>query len=146
MKKIILSMLLVLRLTADVFATEEKIKPEILQAFNSRFSGAMDVTWMTGADYCKATFNYYGSRMVAYYTVSGKLKGVTRNINSTDLPLYLRNTLQKKYQDYWISNLVEESNQRGFCYYITLENADQKIVLRSAYGNNWEVYHLQNKG
>lgn len=145
MKKIIISLLIVLKLTADVFAAEEKIKPEILRAFNSRFNGAQDVTWIAGTDYYKVAFNYYGSRMFAYYTISGKLKGVTRNINSTELPLYLRNTLQKKYADYWITNLVEESNQRGFSYYITLENADQKIVLRSAYGNDWEAYHKYNK-
>jgi len=145
MKKIIISLLLVLKLATDTFAAEEKIKPEILQAFNSRFSGARDVTWITGTHYYKVTFNYYGSQMFAYYTTTGKLKGVTRHINSTELPLYLRNTLQKKYADYWISNLVEESNQRGFSYYITLENADQKLVLRSAYGSNWEVYQVINK-
>ena len=145
MKKIIISLLLVLKLATDSFAAEEKIKPEILQAFNTRFNGAEDVSWIASNNYYKVTFNYYGSRMFAYYTTTGKLKGVTRNINSTELPLYLRNTLQKKYADYWISNLVEESNQRGFSYYITLENADQKIVLRSAYGSNWEVYQVNNK-
>jgi len=145
MKKIIISLLLVLSLAADSIAAEENVKPEVLQAFNSRFNGAKDVSWIEGVDYYMATFNYYGSRMFAYYTTTGKLKGVTRNINSTDLPLYLRSMLQKRYADYWISNLVEESNQRGFSYYITLENADKKIVLRSAYGTNWELYHLYNK-
>lgn len=140
-----MSILLLLTLTAGAFAADEKIKPEILRAFNSRFNGATDVTWMTGDDYSKVTFDYYGSRMAAFYTTSGRLKAVTRNINSTDLPLYLRNTLQNKYRDYWISNLVEESNQRGFNYYITLENSTQKIILRSAYGSNWEIYHLHNK-
>jgi hypothetical protein len=145
MKKIVITMVLIVKLAADVFAAEEKIKPEVLDAFNSRFSGARDITWIASANYYKASFNYYGSQMFAYYTTTGKLKGVTRNIRSTELPLYLRNTLQKKYANYWISNLVEESNTRGFSYYITVENADQKIVLKSAYGNDWEAYHKYNK-
>lgn len=145
MKKIIITLLLIVKLTADVFAAEEKIKPEVLDAFNNKFASAKDVTWVSGPDYYKAEFNYYGSQMFAYYTTTGMLKGVTRNVSSTELPLYLRNTLQKKYSDYWITNLVEESNNRGFNYYITVENADQKIILKSAYGNDWEVYHKYNK-
>lgn len=144
MKKILLVITMILTLAANTFAGEE-IKPEVLDAFNSKFNNAKDVTWMAGSNYYKATFIYYGSQMFAYYTTTGKLMGVTRNISSTELPLFLRNNLQKKYQDFWITDLVEESNTYGFSYYITIEDANQKIVLKSKYGSDWTIYSKQQK-
>ncbi len=145
MKKILIAIILIFTLAANAFATEEKIKPEVLDAFKNKFSNAQDVTWVAGNNYYKATFNYYGSQMFAYYTTTGKLMGVTRYMSSTELPLYLRNTLKEKYTSYWISNVVEESNKNGFSYYITIENADIKIVLKSKYGSDWTIYSKQQK-
>jgi hypothetical protein len=145
MKKIVLVITFILTLVALAFANEEKIKPEVLDAFKTKFSNAQDVTWVAGNNYFKASFNYYGSPMFAWYTPSGKLMGVTRYMSSTELPLYLRNTLKEKYTLYWISNVVEESNKNGFSYYITLENADTKIVLKSKSGNDWTIYSKQQK-
>jgi hypothetical protein len=145
MKKILIAITIIFTLTANVFAGEEKIKPEVLNAFKNKFSNAQDVTWIAGSNYYKATFNYYGHRLFAYYTTTGKLKGVTRYISSPELPLYLRHNLQKKYPDFWITDLVEESNQNGFNYYITLQDADQKIVLKSKYGSGWTIYSKQQK-
>jgi hypothetical protein len=145
MKKILIAITIIFTLTANVFAGEEKIKPEVLNAFKNKFSNAQDVVWVAGSNYYKATFNYYGHRLFAYYTTTGKLKGVTRYISSSELPLYLQHNLQKKYADFWITDLVEESNQNGFNYYITLQDADQKIVLKSKYGSDWTIYSKQQK-
>lgn len=145
MKKILLAITLIFTLAANAFATGEKIKPEVLDAFKNKFSNAQDVTWVAGNNYYKATFHYYGSQMFAYYTLTGKLMGVTRYMSSTELPLYLRNTLKEKYTNYWISNVVEESNKSGFSYYVTIENADIKIVLKSKYGSDWTIYSKQQK-
>ena len=76
MKKILLVITFILTLAALAFANEEKIKPEVLDAFKTRFSNAQDVTWVAGNNYFKASFNYYGSPMFAWYTPSGKLMGV----------------------------------------------------------------------
>ena len=145
MKKILLAITILFIVAANAFAMEDKIKPEVLDAFKNKFSNAQDVTWVAGNNYFKASFNYYGSQMFAYYTITGKLMGVTRHLSSTELPLYLRNTLKEKYTNYWISNVVEESNKNGFCYYITIENADTKIVLKSKFGNDWIIYSKQQK-
>jgi len=144
MKKILIVMTMILTLAANAFAGEE-IKPEVLDAFKNKFSNAEDVTWVTGTNYYKAAFIYYGSRMFAYYSTTGKLIGVTRNISSTELPLYLRNNLKNRYEDYWITDVVEESNNNGFSYYITIQNADNKIVLKSKYGSDWTIYSNQRK-
>ena len=145
MKKILIVITILFTVAANAFATEEKIKPEVLNAFKNKFSNAQDVTWIAGDNYYKAAFNYHGSRMFAYYTTTGKLMGVTRYISSTELPLFLRNTLKEKYTNYWITDVVEESNKNGFNYYITIQNADNKIVLKSKYGSDWTIYSKQQK-
>ena len=64
---------------------------------------------------------------------------MTRNISSLDLPMTLQTSL-KKYTGYWISDLFEISNNDGTNYYITMENAGSKIVLKSNSGGNWNVF------
>ena len=141
---ILLALVAVLTTITSVFANEE-VKSEVLKAFNEKFVGAKEVTWASTNNYYKATFTYYGTHMVAWYETNGKFISVTRSMSSTELPLYLRNRIKTNYSGYWISDVVEESNKQGFTYYITLENADQKIVLVSKKGSSWELYHTHDK-
>jgi hypothetical protein len=83
--------------------------------------------------------------MIAWYETTGRFISVTRSMSSTELPLYLRYRLKTSYTNYWISDVVEESNKNGFTYYITLENANKKIVLISKKGSNWEIFQKHEK-
>jgi hypothetical protein len=145
MKKILITLAIIIKLTADTFATEEKVNPAVLHAFNSKFPNAQEVSWVAGDKYYKAAFSYYGTWMSAWYTTTGKFISVTRNFSSTELPLYLRNSLKTRYAGYWITDLVEESGKSGFSYYITIENADKRIVLKSKSGDDWETYNEYEK-
>ena len=145
MKKILTTLVLAIAVVTSALANNEKVKQEVLDAFNSKFSKAQHVTWETGYTYYKAAFNYYGNWMTAWYTTSGKFISVTRNMSSTELPLYLRNSLKNNYSGYWITDVVEESNKNGFSYYITLEDADNKFVLKSRSGGDWTLYSKQQK-
>jgi hypothetical protein len=66
--------------------------------------------------------------------------GVTRYISSGNLPINLQTSLKKSYDNYWISDLFEVAKYDNTSYYITLENADTKLVLKSNGGSNWSVY------
>jgi hypothetical protein len=57
-----------------------------------------------------------------------------------DLPISLQSSLKKGYEGYWISDLFEVSNNEGTNYYITMENADSKVVLKSTSGGNWNNF------
>ena len=57
---------------------------------------------------------------------------VTRNLSTTQLPVVLQTELKKEYSEYWISDVFELSNEQGVQYYVTVENADSKILLRSS--------------
>lgn len=141
MKKIILTLAIAISSIASFAAGEETVVNATIQnAFNKEFAGATDVAWTIGKSSYKASFVMNNQRLMAYYTTDGELMGITRNLSSLDLPLNLQTGLKKSYNDYWISDLFEVSNNDGSSYYITLEKADESVVLESSNGSKWTVY------
>lgn len=120
------------------------VNQKVLDAFHSAFATASEVTWSSGSNYFKATFNYNGKYVFAYYNEEGEMLALTRYISPADLPLALQNNLKKNYEGYWISDLFEASKNEGTNYYATLENAETKIVLNAS-GSSWTVYSKTKK-
>ena len=138
MKKMILTLVIAIT-TLSAFANDENVNQKVLDAFKTEFTTAKDVEWSVGSNYYKATFNYNGKYVFAYYNENGELLGITRYLSPSDLPLTLQNNLKKNYEGYWVSDLFEASKDDATNYYITLENADTKIVLKSS-ENRWDIY------
>ena len=147
MKKVILmwAMLLTVGLTSVFANNEETINQRAVSAFKKDFTSAQDVTWESNKDFIKATFKVNEQVMFAYYSPSGDLMAVTRNIISTQLPINLLSSLKKNYASYWISDLFEVSNSEGLHYYVTLETADAKLVMHSSNGGSWSTYSKNKK-
>ncbi|MBL7708536.1 MAG: hypothetical protein JNJ86_05665 [Chitinophagaceae bacterium] len=143
MKKIIL-MLAITISTLSAFAGEE-VNPRVLASFKSEFASAKEVAWTVTADYFKAEFTFNGQYVNAFYNTDGELMGLTRNITSLELPMNLQASLKKSYEDFWISDLFEITRSNNTGYYITLENADTKIVLKATAGEDWSVYKKVKK-
>ncbi len=122
MKKIIVTLAIALS-TLSSFAGEVKVSSKVLDAFNSSFASATEITWTSTSNYYKASFVFNEQHVFAFYSADGELMGLTRNISSLDLPLTLQTSLKKDYSNYWISDLFEVSNSEGTGYYITVENA-----------------------
>jgi hypothetical protein len=80
----------------------------------------------------------------AFYNENGELLAITRNIQSSQLPLQLLMQVKKDYANYWISDLFEYNGNGSSSYYITLETADSTVILRSN-GTEWEVYNKKVK-
>lgn len=144
MKKIIITLAVALS-TLCSFAGEVKVNSRVLDAFKSEFASAKEVTWTAGNNFYKAAFVYNEQYVFAFYSTAGELLGMTRYISSLDLPMSLQNGLKKGYSNYWISDLFEVSNNDGTAYYITLEDADSKIVLKSDGVATWSVYQKTTK-
>lgn len=146
MKKIIITLAVAIS-TLSSFAGEgkENVSKKVLDAFTTEFASAKEVTWTAGDNYYKASFVYNSQHVFAFYNTDGEMLGMTRYISSLDLPMNLQTGLKKSYSQYWISDLFEVSNSEGTGYYITLENADSKIVLKSTLGGNWKVYEKTTK-
>jgi hypothetical protein len=141
MKKRILTWLLLVTIsTGSAFANEETVSQQVLNSFKKEFVDAKDVNWQSTKDYIKATFSLNDQVMFAYYSQSGDLLAVTRNISSEKLPISLLTSLKKNYGSYWITELFEMVADGNGTYYITLENADVELVLKSDEFGGWEVY------
>jgi hypothetical protein len=143
MKKIII-MLAIAISSLTAFAGEENVSSTVLNAFNKEFAGAKDVQWTSADNYYKAAFVFNGQNVTAFYQLDGELIAMTRNISSLELPISLQTNLKNNYSKYWISDLFEISNNEGTSYYITLENANSKIVLKSD-SNKWNTFKKMAK-
>jgi hypothetical protein len=64
---------------------------------------------------------------------------VVRNIVSTELPAALLMGIKADYKDYWITECHKDSKKSRAEYFITLENADQTVQLKSGDKSSWEV-------
>ena len=144
MKKIIMTLAIALSSIA-AFAGEENVDRKVLNAFKTDFSTANQVEWASGNNYYRASFIYNNKHVFAYYDTEGELLGLTRYISSMDLPLNLQTGLKKDYAEYWISDLFEVAKTDGTTYYITLETADTKMVLKSTGSSAWDVYKTIRK-
>ena len=144
MKKMMLTLAIIVS-TVSAFAGEEKVAPKVLDAFKSEFNTAKEVEWTVASTYYMATFTYNDKYVFAYYNEDGVLLGLTHYISSAELPMSLQSSLKKAYNDYWVSDLFEVAKNGTTNYYITLENADKKIVLQSSGGSDWSAYRKIRK-
>ena len=145
MKKILLVFGLVGVMGVSNAHPSEKVSPKVLASFKSEFSNAKNVEWETGSNYFRAAFSMNDQKVFAYYTVEGELMSIARHISTLQLPLNLFSNLKNDYSKYWISDLFEVSNSDGLYYYITLETADTKLMMRSSNGSSWNAYSKKKK-
>ncbi|HWR31910.1 MAG TPA: hypothetical protein VN451_00175 [Chitinophagaceae bacterium] len=124
---------------------EEKVNQKVLEAFKSEFGSAKNVEWVAGSDYYRAAFVYYEKHVFAYYSSEGNMLGLTRYISPVDLPISLQIGLKKFASGFWISDLFEVAKNETTTYYITLENADEKVVFKSSNSSCWEEFKSVKK-
>jgi hypothetical protein len=145
MKQSIIVTVLLTIFTSYSFATPTKdISSSIKTSFHQDFQNARILSIESYQTFTKLTFNMNDAVLSAFYTENGELLAVTRNILSSQLPLNLLSSLRKKFSTYWISDLFEFDRDSQTCYYISLENADTKMTLRSN-GDSWELYSSVKK-
>jgi hypothetical protein len=146
MKKIMMVLALVLTVgTSFAFTGEEAVSKQAINAFKKEFAGATEAAWTVGSNFYKVTFTLNDQKLFAYYNTQGDFLAVTRYISSLQLPLSLQTSLKRSYNNYWITDLFEVAKNDGTNYYVTLETADTKIVLKSADGSDWAVYQKSKK-
>ena len=122
----------------------DSTRGEINTSFKKNFRNAELLNTETHQAFTKLTFKMNDVIMFAFYNNSGELMAVTRNIVSSQLPMSLLMSLKSDYNGYWITELFEFSGDGLNSYYVSLENADSKVVLRSN-GDTWEEYSSKKK-
>ncbi|HVS97818.1 MAG TPA: hypothetical protein VHE54_15090 [Puia sp.] len=132
--------------TGSSFATPSRDRDDdVTASFHKDFKSAELLSTEPGKVYTKLTFKLNDMVMFAYYNPAGQLIAVVRNIQSGQLPIQLMLKVKEGYSNYWISDLFEISADAETDYYITLEDANTKVTLRSVDGANWEVYSKKTK-
>ena len=131
---------------SSVFANnEEGISLKAISAFKKEFAQAKDVKWEAGKEFVKATFEMNGQIMFAYYTPEGEQLAITRNILSSQLPFNLASDIKSNHKQAWITDLFEIGSNGETTYYVTLETADAKVILRSHGVTGWEQFKKEKK-
>ena len=125
-------------------AQEIQVSASVSNAFHHAFKNASDVQWKDGGTYYKADFTLNGQYVTAFYNTEAKLMAVTRNISPVQLPVTLQNNLKTQYEDYWVSELFEVSDESGTSYYVTVEDGDARITLKS-FGTQWSTFKKSRK-
>ena len=117
----------------------------VIASFHKEFRTADVLQVDTKRDYTKVTFKMNDVVMFAYYSDKGELIAVVRNILSSQLPIRLLMDLKQNHSDAWISDLFEIDSNGQTVYYVTLENCDTRLTLRSGNSNSWEKYQKEIK-
>ena len=117
----------------------DSVKGEINASIKRNFKNAQILNTETKEAFTKVTFKMNEVIMFAFYSRTGDLLAVTRNITSSQLPMNLLLSLKNDYSAYWITELFEFTGDGSSCYYVSLESAEGKVTLRSN-GDSWEVY------
>lgn len=150
MKKSITGVVVMVLLTLSAFANTDKNKEGIKQqrledSFKKEFSNAQGASWTKFSNYYRVQFTLDSQIMFAVMDTEGKMIGLYRNILSSQLPIQLANDLKSDYSGYWISELFELVQDNQTYYYVTLENASEKVTLKSDNSSNWFHYQQAKK-
>ena len=146
MKKIITAIVAMFILTATAtFANDAdknnnvNVAERVEKSFKKEFAAAEATSWTKINDIYKVQFTLNDQVMFAYLSAEGNLLGAYRNILSSQLPMSLMSKLKDDYSGYWVSELFELAKDNQTNYYVTIENGDQKIMLKSENANNWNI-------
>ncbi|HEY4337929.1 MAG TPA: hypothetical protein VGM89_18595 [Puia sp.] len=151
MKHLILSIATMLMMGVSVSAFAGKnddgvVNQLAVKSFKKDFNGASNIIWEQREGYTKATFSLHGQVLFAYYNNIGDLQAVVRNITSDQLPINLLSSMKKEYGNCWISDLFEIVSDDQTSYYVTLEDSDKKVVLKSQGTEFWNEFKKEKKG
>lgn len=147
MKKTLLSIALIMVAgISSTFANDnDGINKSVKLSFSRDFSNATNITWQRKTKMVKATFSLDDQILFAYYEPTGVLVAVSKNITTENLPISLQTDLKTNYSTYWISDLFENASKEETDYYVTLENADKKVILQSSGTEGWVVFKTISK-
>lgn len=145
-KTIITLFALLLTLTLSSFTRPaDKISGPVNSSFQKEFKNARIISYEVSPSYTRLNFSMNDLVLSAFYSAKGELLAMTHNILTTQLPVKLMLGIKESYNDYWVTGLFEMNSKEENVYYLTLENANAKLALKSVNNASWEFYKKTNK-
>lgn len=122
-----------LLLATSAFATSgpEKVSPTVKAAFEKSFNGVVNVNWQKSEGFYFANFELNSKEVSVAYNEQGELLGISRVIETTQLPLNVSLAISSKYQNYTVAKTTTELTYDGqTSYYVLAENSKQILKLK----------------
>lgn len=131
MKKMIISALILISLTATAIASDaNKINAGIRNSFTSSYSDASNVTWTLKAAFAQVDFELNGKKLSAYYEPSGELIGTSEKISVDELPVNAKRSFAKKYAGYTVNEAIKFTSSDEVAYYISTVNGGKSQIIK----------------
>ena len=134
MKKLILSIVVLLTVVAQSFAADSARENEkAARTLKKEFADATHVTWakVANSDLLQAHFLINKERYCAYFDEDGQLVATGGFLNFYNLPMLINRLLREKYQSYVVVEAFEMVNRGETTYVLTIENQTRRIVLQT---------------
>ena len=148
MKKLLISALFSFAVYSFSFAntTEKSFSFKGAESFAKMFANAKDVNVKTVGEYTEVKFSWNDEKIQAFYNTDGELVVTSRNIKLNQIPLPALKTISEKYTDYTTTEVIEfDHAEEGLSYYVGMENADKKIILKVSTDGEVSTYKSTNK-
>lgn len=137
MKKLFIAALLAVTVSASAFANANTTLAA--GSFKSEFRNASNVTWVTTADYTKASFTMDNQRMEAFYNADGEKIGTSKSVNLEELPLAAKRQFAKKYDGYTVKEAIRFTGTEESAYYISAQGEKGSVILKIEDNSNMTV-------
>ena len=144
-KNIVLTLILVTGSTGIFANGNEVINRHAVTSLQREFANAENIQWTEAGPLTKATFSHNGEVLFAYYSENGERVALGRNIRPNQLPINLLSTIKTSYKQSWITDAFEVTKDNETAYYVTIENADKHIILKSVSLDEWMIFKTTYK-
>ncbi|ANH81472.1 hypothetical protein A8C56_11205 [Niabella ginsenosidivorans] len=120
MKKLILIVAAFITVSVNAANDEPAVSAKALETFHQVFSEAADVSWRITGKQNEASFNLNTIRMRVVIDNNGKLVSMLRYYKEEDLPVNIRYSVKKAFENKEIMGVTEFSKNNDVSYYIVL--------------------------
>src|SRR4249920_1523539 len=122
MKKIIITAISMLALSAGIFARGVEVNEKVLKSFKESFPKAEQVTWQEYTDAYVVNFTTIGIKERITYDKEGNFVSAIRYYSQDNLPAHIICKLKKNYPDQKVYGVTEVTTETQIQYYVKLEN------------------------
>ncbi len=139
MKKIIITAISMLALSAGIFARGIEVNEKVLKSFKESFPKAEQVTWQEYIDAYVVNFTTLGIKERITYDKEGNFVSATRYYFQENLPANIIYKLKKNYPDQKVYGVTEITTETLVQYYVKLEDKTSWTTIKSDESGNLEV-------
>lgn len=137
MKKLLATALFIVAMATAVSAAGLGGNSTVEALFKAAYPGATNVHFKTVGELVSVSFELNNHNMQAFYDTEGTKVAVSKNIDFTSLSMRGQNAVKQKYTNYTPVETIEmDSQEEGLCYYVSLLDGTQKIVVRVSPGGD----------